>query len=465
METINKYPQLTIACDLDGVSADFIGGFQDVYWHLDYTNKLTDAQRPWGFNGDTFSDYVKAVPPGFWQGLDPMPGFGKVVRRWLEDGANVVFVTSRPIVGNVVDETHLWLSNQLGIVWDSRYLDPYDRCSLVFTQNKVEVEADVWFDDMPHHLEALTRANKKVCAFSHSYNDEFVAEFGCDYVGNWRQADLWLKGLAVHRQRDYQGSGFHLRQSSLKLWRNCPHKFVTQYFSGEQGSPGVPALVGTFTHSVLEKLLMLKPEMRTIGAAKSIASREAIPYQIENVREFKGLVWKCVVRFFNLLNPSELEIAWLERKFQTEIGGVPVSGTIDLQYRDGTIADFKTGSASRFAHKENEHQLRMYALAVRELDGQAPPKGEVIYLNPNPHIAQVDLSEHLLDEVFEGLARDYPKMSYDLSCGKADPTPNVLCGWCELATKCEPGEQHIRELRSKGKMKDTAPQLEKLGIQ
>lgn len=465
ISTARKYPNLTAAIDLDGVAADFIDGFQRTFFHLDFDKPLLDAERPWGFNGDTFAGYLRSVPPGFWVGLDPMPGFGKVVRRWLEDGVNVIFVTSRDVAGSVVDETHDWLTGQLGPIWDSRYNDSYDRCSLVFTQDKASVQADVWFEDLPEHLTALTEANRKVCAFNHPYNEKVVADYQIDNVGGWRDADIWVKGQTIHTPHNYMGSGFHIRQSSLKQYRNCPRKFVSQFFSGELGSPGQPAMVGTFTHSVLEQLLMLKPEMRTLGAARSIAGNEPIPYQVENVREFKGLVWKCVLRFFNLLNPGDLRIGYLERTFRTEIAGVPTTGTIDIQYSDGSIADIKTGSASRFAHKDNEHQLRLYALAVKELDGQLPPKAEVIYLNEkNAHISEVDLSEKHLEQVRHNLGWDYKKMLDDLRTGEGPPTPNVLCGWCELATKCSEGEQHIRELYAKGKMKETAPQLQRLEI-
>lgn len=453
-----SYPRITVCVDMDGVACDFIRGFKLAFPHLDFPSETGDASRPWGWNLGTVKSLIAQVPRGFWAGLPAMENFATTIKGWLTDGVNVIFATARganQLTDDIVRETRYWLDFHCGDLWVQRYEDPLDPCSIVFTDHKHTVDADVWIEDLPYQISALREADKPVVVVAHDYNET-----------EENRHDTWDDiANTIHQWRvfsPFKPSAFRLRQSSLKVWRNCPHKYVTQYYSGEEGDVGDPAHIGSFVHAVIERLLMNRPDHRTVEDARSIARSLPLP-PVTDIPDFKVRVWDSVLRYFHLTNPSEVRVRALERTFETDIQGVPVTGTIDIIYEDGSIADIKTGSASKWAHEDNQHQIRLYTLAMTAL-GEPPPTASIIYLNKHPHIAPVSISPISLANVRDALVKDHPDLITHLKAREAPTSPNALCGWCHLLSDCADGQAHCQSLARRGRLKDTAPAHDIIGL-
>ena len=63
----------------------------------------------------------------------------------------------------------------------------------------------------------------------------------------------------------------HLSPSSASTFRQCPRRWKHRYIDRMPDPKGIPALIGTFVHRVLEDLLAHEASERTIDTARGLA--------------------------------------------------------------------------------------------------------------------------------------------------------------------------------------------------
>ena len=161
---------MRIACDVDGVVADFVGGWSAIYEHwwpgrldpsklVDWDGIVTgthfkDEDEFWKWSDDAL----------VWSSLPVVAGSQGVLHDLHSAGHEVVFVTSRH--ENARLSTNLWITKRFG------WIDPGELGRVHFPgKNKHEVKADLYLDDNPEVLLDLKRWQRNTCRFVRPWND------------------------------------------------------------------------------------------------------------------------------------------------------------------------------------------------------------------------------------------------------------------------------------------------------
>lgn len=140
---------MIILVDQDQVIAAFEQGWLD-QWRALYPERPhvpLEARRSFYISDDyppQYRDDIDAIrnAPGFFAGLDPLPGAIGTLTTLLELG-HEVFITTAPLseYRNCVLEKYLHIDAHLGREWTKR---------IVMTKDKTLVHGDVLIDDKPH---------------------------------------------------------------------------------------------------------------------------------------------------------------------------------------------------------------------------------------------------------------------------------------------------------------------------
>lgn len=173
---------MIVGVDLDGVIADFDGGWRRAYavWYGKEVRDLTEewddnARLTFGSQAEFFA-WVGDVP-GFWQDLAPVPGALGALRELRKQGHQIRFITARPE----------WARSQT-LRWLIANGQPSDE--LHFTGEKWRVPAHIYIDDSPAVLADLKEAkapyvirfarpwNKKAPGMSCANWDEVLTRVG-----------------------------------------------------------------------------------------------------------------------------------------------------------------------------------------------------------------------------------------------------------------------------------------------
>lgn len=114
--------------------------------------------------------HAEAVDRGLYGKLKAIPGAAEVVRRLAADGYKIHIITSRFIRPG----QHAEVLRQTAESLDKAGI-PYNEIS--FTSNKVGVVADVYIDDAPYNIDALTAAGRPVVVPARKYNEGYENRF------------------------------------------------------------------------------------------------------------------------------------------------------------------------------------------------------------------------------------------------------------------------------------------------
>lgn len=172
-------PKLTVGIDLDGTSGDFHASFRDVL--MDHQGIEIPASIPEvysyveaGYFKD-FDTFLKALHAATHQrvyfNMAPYVGFKEEMERLYELGIELKIVTTRP--ENALDDTVSWLEDVARV--------PYHSISI--TEDKVKAPADIYFDDMPGHIDNFRKNNREGIIFHQPYN----ADISGDRVHSWAE--------------------------------------------------------------------------------------------------------------------------------------------------------------------------------------------------------------------------------------------------------------------------------------
>ena len=190
-----------IMVDIDGTFGDFTGAVQNYLKEqkvdlndvaaepLDYNygksdngwNTIYDKNQP---NHRSFSkDYVSMIAEHDAYIHEPVDRTAvEAINRLIDDGVKVTIVTNRGFKWlkpdeqwkheKALDDTCTWLSRT--------GLKDYD---LVFSGDKDDVDADVYFEDSPKNIDALHDVNKNVVMIPHLYN----RDTDCPVISSWSE--------------------------------------------------------------------------------------------------------------------------------------------------------------------------------------------------------------------------------------------------------------------------------------
>ena len=264
----------------------------------------------------------------------------------------------------------------------------------------------------------------------------------------------------------------HLSPTSAAMFRQCARRWRFRYVDRLPDPPGEAALAGTFAHRVLEDLLGLEPEDRTMDRAKALAKEawpamqadadfKALELDDDGVRNFKWVAWRAIEGLWDLEDPKTVKIVETETEVSVEIGGVPFMGYIDRveEGADGlVISDYKSGRApGRRFSRDRLEQVLLYAAALAELNGTLPARARLMYLGQR--IDEAEVTPESIRDVTERLAATWEDLLRRTETGEFPPEPGPLCGWCAFARHCPEGLAEVERRHLAGSLRPDAPAL------
>ncbi|MGZ0229687.1 MAG: RecB family exonuclease [Acidimicrobiales bacterium] len=262
----------------------------------------------------------------------------------------------------------------------------------------------------------------------------------------------------------------HLSPSGAGLFKQCPTRWKYRYVDQLPDPPGIPALVGTFAHRVLELLLQEPPDDRTPDRAKEIAS-EVWPETVDHAdfvaleldddaqRAFKWKGWEAINGLWDIEDPAEIDVDSTEHGVQVTIGGVPFRGIvdrIDLGDDGKIISDYKSGSAPRPRYEADKlSQVMLYAAAVEAETGDRPTEARLLYLGQR--VIGVKVTEKSIAKAVTDLREIWDRVLSSCKASQFDISVGPLCGWCPYVERCQAGSDEVRRLVRAGRMRPDAP--------
>lgn len=191
--------EFVLGLDLDGVTCNYEAGFR---WHVARSLGIREEElgpittwkpyEAWEQIKDE-SHYMElhtnAVRDGLFRSLQPMEGASKALWELSDKGVHIRVVTHR-FFGNgnhqvVAADTVAWLD---------RHEIPYR--DLCFLGSKSQLHADVFIDDAPHNVDAISKGGGKVIIFDAAYNQGVAGP----RVKNWQEA----KALILDMQAEWK---------------------------------------------------------------------------------------------------------------------------------------------------------------------------------------------------------------------------------------------------------------------
>ena len=243
----------------------------------------------------------------------------------------------------------------------------------------------------------------------------------------------------------------HLSPSSASTFRQCPRRWKLRYIDKLPDPKGEPAVLGTFVHEVLEDLLSCEAAERSVAAARDIARKLwdqtlldedfiGLCLSETEVKSFMWKAWRLIERYFDLEDPSEVEVVRAEQELAVEIGGVPFFGIVDLTERVSSglrVVDYKTGKAPGSRYLDDKlSQVWLYAAALAEEDYEVS-EVRLMYLTSGS-------IDRPLDSAAVAGAVDTHRQTWDDLCRAIDTekfrhSTGPLCNWCPYLDHCPEG--------------------------
>lgn len=269
-----------------------------------------------------------------------------------------------------------------------------------------------------------------------------------------------------------------LSPSSIDLWLQCPRKFREQKMLGRHGGTSESALMGTLVHLILERLMGLPGEQRTVKAARRltleawpefetgdewlawVASLAAPP----DVVDLRRRVWASVCGLFQIEDPSDVEVLATERFVEATVEGVPLRGIVDRVDRDVfggvVVTDYKTGKVPAPWFRAGKfRQLNLYAAMLEAVDGERPDEGRLLFTSFG-EVVGTSVTAESVAEAVEVADEAWSGVQAAEAGGEWPASPGPLCGWCPFVGECAEGLDEVRGRRAAGKLKQTAPAWE-----
>lgn len=159
--------EMRLGIDLDGVVADFNGGWTRLYNEQYGTNLTGDSVTRWNHipdlthfrhMGEFWRWAANLDGVSLFRDLDTFPGAVDALRELAVDH-DIVIVTTKP--GFAVNDTHAWIAEK-----------QIPTTEVHITEDKWEVDCDVFLDDGPHILPGLVagRPDSVVCRYVRPWN-------------------------------------------------------------------------------------------------------------------------------------------------------------------------------------------------------------------------------------------------------------------------------------------------------
>lgn len=280
-----------------------------------------------------------------------------------------------------------------------------------------------------------------------------------------------------------------LSPSIASSYNSCPASVVVNRLQPWEDDPFAANSMGTAAHAVMEVLMLLPADERTIERAIDILRKNAdeqwsiaklekqndehMRANAENRQRWETILGRWITATFYAIDPPSIEVETTEFKLDNiEIArgvgaetGVPLKGFVDLTewvIRDGRrvrlIDDWKYGKPKvkvnpRFGDDYGDQQ-RIYFAGYTESTGEAPagarlifPRGLVDGIDTDISkmsvkqrealtIRNIDVSPNEMRKTLLGFRAGWNTMNESCDRRTFEARPSNLCGWCPAANSC-----------------------------
>lgn len=174
----------------------------------------------------------------------------------------------------------------------------------------------------------------------------------------------------------------HYSHSQLALFSRCGEAYHRKYVNGELSPASLSMIAGKAFHTAMENFIQGEPNM-----AKSEYHRvwqDTPPTDMvdeptrEQVDTIKAKMW--LLSEAGSHKYADLKPKVVEHHFDLDLGGMKITGVIDLVDQNNRVIDWKTGATApgQFAAERNR-QLTLYDLAWRKETGTDPSMIGIIW--------------------------------------------------------------------------------------
>ena len=246
---------------------------------------------------------------------------------------------------------------------------------------------------------------------------------------------------AAERRAAVPDVGKKFSYSQLETYRYCPLKYLYAYVYRIPVRP-VPHLgFGIDLHRCLEQFYAGVMEGRVAALEELLASFRRLHApgrygEAAQDREYRQLGERILTEFYKKQEGSFTAPLFVEKSFSLEIGDVLLKGVVDradrLEGGGVEIVDYKSGKAKEKASPEDQLQLRLYALAAKEVFGLEPRRVSFYYLRENRSLSFEqkpsdfgETRERILELVGQVRKADFTPSPSKMKCRGCDFRP--LC--------------------------------------
>lgn len=250
----------------------------------------------------------------------------------------------------------------------------------------------------------------------------------------------------------------YVSPSSISTFEQCPLRYRYSRID-RLPEPSTEAQIGgSYAHEVLEALMLLPAEERTLARARTLVVEQWDAKWAAEIDEHLGLgdydrhllrwnVWNYVQNYFALEDPRSVVLEGVEARLEAEIDGVPVLGILDRwQFApDGTaiISDYKTGKVARKPYDaEKRLQLMVYVTLHETLHDVAVSRAELIYLKGKGTRVSYEPTIEARTEMRETVTNVWAGIDAACTTGEFEARKSRLCDWCSFKSRCPAWEKY-----------------------
>ena len=241
-----------------------------------------------------------------------------------------------------------------------------------------------------------------------------------------------------------------LSPSRISDYQQCPKLYHYRVIEKLPEPISLDAVRGTLIHNILEKLLGLSSEERTIEKAKKEVPvhwdilKNQIPDLAQLVSSEKEWIDRAnalLDSYFQLENPQTFTPTHMEAHLELEvIDDLLLHGYVDridvAQTGEVRIVDYKTGKSPRIGYEDKAlFQLRFYALLWWKLYGEIPKLIQLLYLGDqkilksSPTKRELEITHDKSLKVGNDIKISHQKNFWPTQTSR-------LCDWCSFKNIC-----------------------------
>lgn len=241
-----------------------------------------------------------------------------------------------------------------------------------------------------------------------------------------------------------------LSPSRISDYQQCPKLYHYRVIEKLPEPISLDAVRGTLIHNILEKLLGLSSEERTIENAKREVPvhwdilKNQIPeleQLVSSEKEWIDRANALLDSYFQLENPQTFTPTHMEAHLELEvIDDLLLHGYVDridvAQTGEVRIVDYKTGKSPRIGYEDKAlFQLRFYALLWWKLYGEIPKLIQLLYLGDqkilksSPTKRELEITHDKSLKVGNDIKISHQKNFWPTQTSR-------LCDWCSFKNIC-----------------------------